>query len=262
MKLNVLLGKRQHSMAIFREQIKDTIAAWNKPNLFRAIRKSYIPRGDNPPEPAYSGHERMVTTVERRFKYLEETCAAYIDQFLSVEATNATSAKADLVVDGKTWGQPSTMELLALKSCLVNGDLLKLYEEIPVRDETKKWDQSKDEEYKRPGMYTHDPTKGVNKVGELETYILEDPNVSQLKDTSKYVPVQAVKKTETIKGDYTVEFFSSEYSHEERAEILDRRSKLLGAVLEALEKCNDVEVAKSQLTAAKIFDYIHRGKNG
>ena len=49
------------------------------------------------------------------------------------------------------------------------------------------------------------------------------------------------------------------WSHRERAELLRRRTKLLTAVIEALKEANDVEAIESNMTAEKLFGYLHKG---
>ena len=81
-----------------------------------------------------------------------------------------------------------------------------------------------------------------------------------MKDSSKYTAVLGSKDTVLELGDYTLQQFSGEYSHRQRAEILARRSKLLSAVIEALKEANDKEVVKSNLTALVLFNYLHYGQ--
>ena len=61
-------------------------------------------------------------------------------------------------------------------------------------------------------------------------------------------------------GDYTVQTFSGEFTHKERAEILRRRSELLSAIVEALKIANEVESVSSNMTADKLFKFLHKGE--
>lgn len=258
MKLNVLLAKRQHAIAIFKKLLADYVEYFKrKDSPFEGYRKSYTPRGDNPIDYNLVGNKRVVSTVNEKLLYFEEHAAPYINHMLSVEATNATAAKAELKVKGKTY-LLSTMELLALKSLLETKEVLAFYQEIPARSEVAKWDRSADGEYKTRDIYTTEPIKGEDKTSEVTEYILEDPNVGHLTDTSKYVPIKTSKRVDKILGDKLVEFFTGAIAHQERADMLARRSQLYEDVLEAIENANTVEAIPSLFTAEKLFDFLHR----
>jgi hypothetical protein len=262
MKLNVLLAKRDHSKATFREQLVETAQYWvkNKGAEFLGIRKSYNPEGENPINYSHVGTQRMVTTVKKRLDYLAGHCSEYVTHQLNMEASNAQVARAPLVVDGKEICKLSAMELMTLKSILDNGELKNVYLHLPVREETRKWELSTDAEYKGGDLWQTAPIEGIDKTGESVNEILSDPNLKNLPDLAKYSPQVVQRKTERVLGTYKVEFFSSAYSFQQRAEMQERRSKLYAAVLEALAKCNEVEVVPSAFTGKQLFDYIHDGK--
>ena len=261
MKLNVQLAKRQHSQSIFKKLLSDTLDFFRrKESPFQGFQKTYTPRGDYPIDYQYVGNKRVVSTVGEKMDYFEKHSGEYINNMLAVEATNATAAKAELIVDGLSFGMLSTMELLALKSFVESKDFVNYYEELPVRSEVWKWTPSTDSEHNHRDIYTTDPIIGEDKTSEVTPYILQDPNVELLVDKSKYVPVQASKRVDIIKGDKRAEIFSGELAIQDRAEMLARRSKFYEGILEAIEKANLVEVVESQCTAQKLFDYIRKGK--
>ena len=99
------------------------------------------------------------------------------------------------------------------------------------------------------------------KTTEKEQYVLEDPNLKNLKDTSNYKSHVAVKNNVVVTGDYTIQHFTGEWSHLQKAEALNRRTKLLTAVVEALKNSNNVDSLNSDLTAKKIFGFIFNGIN-
>lgn len=240
MKLNVLLAKTDHSASQFKKLIGDYVTFFKgKQSEFRGIKKTYAPRPDTVDLPSERAFNLVVTTVDEKLDYLEETVGEHIDNLFSIEATNASSfAIAELVVEGQSWGVLSSLELLRLKSLIETGDLEQLYTNIPVRSDSDIWNESKDPAYTNRSVYEGPQQAGIKKSITKESYILPDPNVQYLKDTSKYVPVQGTKDTILELGDYTIQHFSGEYSHKDRAEILRRRSKLLSAVIEALKNVN------------------------
>lgn len=261
MKLNVLLAKTEHSTAQFKKLISDYIAFFkNNQGDFRGAKKTYTPLPNKPDFPNERGVMKVVTTVTEKLQWLEETAAEHIDNLFAVEATNANgNAKAELIVEEKSFGIFSSLELLRLKSLIENADFEKMYATLPVRSDSEIWVETAEEAYRGRDIYQKPQMSGQNKTTIKESYIIPDPNVQHLKDSSKYVAQVATKDTIDILGDYTFDFYSGETTHRNRAEILRRRSALLAGIIEALKKANEAEAIESQMTAKKLFNYLHRG---
>lgn len=262
MKLNVLLAKTEKSASSYKEILKGYLAFFKgHQDQFKGVLRTYTPREGTIDEPSKRGNKVVVTTVEEKLQWLEETAAEYINSLFAVEATNAGSfAKAKLEVDGVYFGELSSLELLRLKSLLEGDNLEDVYKNIPVRPENELWDKTTNEQYMERDVYESKMQEGVSKSILKENYILPDPNIQYLKNDSKYTPQLGTKDTIIELGNYTVQHFTGEYSHRERAEIIRRRSKLLLAVIEALKVANEQEIIESALTAKKIFGYLHRGE--
>ncbi len=261
MKLNVLLAKTDHLATSFKKSIEDYTGYFkSKQGDFKGEKKTYEPKAGTIDSPGKRENKIVVTTVAEKLKWLEENSTEYIDALFSQEATNANGlAKAKLVIDGKEWGEFSSLELLRLKSLLENGNVEQMYTNIPVRSDSENWTATTQEQYRDREIYEGSLLAGVEKTTEKETYILPDPNIAAIKD-GKYTPSLAQKNTVIELGDYTHQKFSGELSHRERAEILKRRSKLLSAVIEALKISNEAEAIPSKINATKIFGYLHYGK--
>lgn len=262
-KLNVILAKTEHLAASYRQNIKDYLGFFKgSQTAFKGERKTYTAEPGTVDLPNERGNKLVVTTVDEKLQYLSETNAEYINSLFSQEATNAAGGvKAELVVDGKSFGTYSSLELLRLKSLLENGELEQMYASIPVRNDDEEWTKSDDEMYKgRKTVYESTKLSGQKKSVTKESYILPDPNVSSLKNADGYKPQVASKDTIIKLGDFTYQKYTGEWSHRERAELLRRRTKLLNATIEALKIANDAEVVESQMTANKLFDYLHNGK--
>lgn len=259
-KLNVLLAKTDHLASVFKNGLVDYVTFFKKSQgAFKGEKKTYEPFPGTVDYPNERANKLVVTTVDEKLKYLEESSVDYIDALFAQEKTNATgSAKANLVVDGKVWGEYSTLELLRLKTLLENTTLKELYENIPVRNDDEIWNKTSNEMYANRNIWESGQKEGLHKTTVKESYILPDPNISKV-DGAKYTPQLASKDTIMELGKYTHQRFSGEASHTERAYILNRRSKLLTAVIEALKVANEAEVVASGLTAQKIFNYLHRG---
>ena len=195
--------------------------------------------------------------------YFYDESDKFINALFSQEKTNASgNASAELIVDGKSWGVFTSLELLRLKSLLENsdlGDLNNMIKNIPVRSDSQIWNKTSAEEYQDREIFETNITSGVSKSTVKEDYILKDPNVDPGK-TANYNPKVSVKTTVIDLGEYTHQGFSGEWSQRQRAFALKRRNDLLVAVIEALKECNKCEVEESKLTALKIFEYIFTGE--
>lgn len=259
-KLNVLLAKTDHLAASFREAVKDYIGFFDKSQgAFKGEKKTYAPKEGTMDDPRQHNIKLVVTTVDNKLAWLEENSMDYIDALFSMEKTNASgAARAELVVEGDSWGEFSSMELLRLKSFLEGGDLKKMYESIPVRTEDEIWHPATAENFKGHGVFETEMVKSVVKTTDKEPYILPDPNLDRV-DGAKYLPQVVARNIVVELGNATYQKFSGEWSHRQRASLLRRHHLLLTAVVEALKKSNEAEAIKSGLTSEKIFNYLHRG---
>lgn len=259
LKLNVLLAKTDHLAASFAAQIRDYLSFFIKGGKnFTGEKNTYEPLPDTVDYPSERSHRKVVTTVKEKLAYFVETSAEYINAKFAQEKTNSLGvAQADLIVEGVNWGRFTSLELLALKSLLTNNELTQMYEHIPVRADDKEWERSTEESYTDREIFQSPLIRGEKKTVTKEQYILADPNVQYLKDTSKYQPVTATKDTPQKLGDYTYQTFSGEWTPRQRALLLRRRTTLLNAVIEAIKVANEAPVEKSELTAERIFGYLH-----
>ena len=262
MKTNVLLALIEQGATTFRALVNDYVNFFKKnQGDFKCVRKTYTPRPDTMDEPSMRGITAVVTTVKEKLDWLEESTEDYINNRLSMEATNASGlACADLVVEGKVIANLSSSELLALKNLLENKELHQMYSIIPVRSDAEIWSASNAEEYKSREVYEQPLMSGVKKSITKEQYILDDPNLGKMKNTDSYRPQVVTRDTPLELGDWTSQLYSGEWTHLKRAELLKRKNTLYTAVLAALKVANEVEVVESKLKAKDIFAYLHEGK--
>ena len=260
-KMNALLAKTDHLAASYKKMLEDHVKFFkSKQGEFKGEKKTYQPKDGTVDIPSERKNELVVTTVKEKFTWFEETANEYINALFAQEATNASgNAKAKLVVDGVNFGEYSSLELLRMKSLLESGTLEEMYKTIPVRSDSEEWTPTDEEMYSGREIFESPKQTGVKKSVMKESYILPDPNIANSK-TDKYTPQIAQKDTIIELGDYSFQRFSGEWSHRERAELLRRRTKLLTAVIEALKVANEVEAVQSQMTAEKLFGYLHKGK--
>lgn len=261
LKLNIILAKTDHLASSFKKTFEDYVKFFkNNQGSFKGEKKTYDPKAGMIDLPGERSNKLVVTTVDEKLEWLEENSKEYIDCLFAQEKTNASGvAIAPLVVEGKTVGTFSSLELLRLKSLLESGTVVGMYENIPVRNDDEVWNVTDSEMYSGRDIFESPIQQGTRKSTLKESYILSDPNISAIKD-GKYQPQVAVKDTIIDLGDYTFQKFSGEWSHRQRAEVLRRRTTMLTAIIEALKIANECEVIQSSLTANKIFNYLHRGK--
>lgn len=257
-KLNVLLGKTDHLAGNYRNMIKDFTKFFkNSQSSFRGERKTYEAKPGTIDQPGQRKVQKVVTTVDEKLDWFKDNAADYLDALFSLEKTNASGVpKAELIVEEESWGEFSTLELLRLKNLVENGEFATMLENIPVRSDSEIWEATSDEAYQGRKIYDSPLQSGVVKSTTKESYILTDPNIAKLSDSSAYTPITAVRNTIVELGDYTHQRFSGEWSHRQRAEVLRRRQVLLTAIIEALKKANDCEAVDSDLTAKKVLGYL------
>lgn len=261
MKTNVLLALLEQKAGVFKALVNDYVKFFkDEQGQFKGRKKTYSPRPDTVDEPSFRGNVQVVTTVEEKLNWFKQHAVDYFDKKLSVEATNASGkAKADLVVDNFFVGTLSSQELLALKTFLENKELITMWSRIPVRSDAEIWTKTDKEMYEGRDVYEKPQMGGIKRSLTKEQYILEDPNISKIKDASAYKPQIATKDTPIELGDWTDQEFSGEWTHLKRASLLQRREVLHTAVIEALKKANEVEAVNSEITGEWLFEYLHKG---
>lgn len=264
LKLNVLLALTDNLRGAYKNMVADYSKFFSKSQgAFRGEKKTYDARQGTVDEPSKRGYTPVATTVEEKFEYFIDTAGQFVDALFSQEKTNATGvAKANLVVDGKDWGEFTSLELLRLKSLMEAsdmGNLESVLSNIPVRSDSEVWNapDAQDERL----IFETDILKGVAKTTVKTPFIVKDPNMD-----GKELPVgyqaPVVSRDEIMElGDYTHQKFSGEWSQRERALSLKRRASLITAITTALKEANDVSAVESTLTAERIFGYLFFGNN-
>lgn len=267
LKMNALLAKVEHGQAVFRKMTAEFTNFFNKvQGSFVGVRKTYEPKEGAVDNPSMRQNTMVVTTVREKFDWYEENAREYINSTLAVDATNASNTyKTPLVVEGFTIANLSTLELMKLKSLLTKMGIQEMYDHIPVRSDTQIWTPTTEEMYEGREIFETALVTGVSRTSTKREIVLDDPNIrfmvesGKVPDVSKYNPVKSQAETMVEVGDYTVKHFSGEYTQRQKAEILRRRSILLEAVEVAIKQANDVPTVQSELTAEKLFGYLHRG---
>lgn len=261
-KMNTLLAKVDHSQAVFNKEVAAYAALFKgKQGMFRGERKTYAPREGYPEDPSKQGTTAVQSTVNEQFDWFTEKVAVnYLNEQFSVEATNSIGAKkVPLIVDGVNLGELTALDLMRLKSVLTAATFDAMYDLIPVRSDSEVWAKA-DGDYVDREVYCTPMQKGVVRTTESEEVILKDPNLDPAHLPANYNAKTTVKKKTVEIGDYTMQKFSGEWTQTQKAQLLDRKSRLLNAVITALKEVNDVEAVPSNLDVKAMMNYIHKGK--
>lgn len=266
LKMNALLAKVEHGASVFRKMTAEYLQFFTKGQTqFTGVRKTYQPREGTADDPSMRQNNHVVTTVTEKLDWYEKNAETYINSTLSVDATNASNTvKVPLIVNGVSLGELSVLELMKLKTLITKMGMEEMYSNIPVRSDTIIWHNTTDEAYERRDIVQTELLRGVKRTDSKVEIILEDPNIKlmiesgKVPDVSKYNPTRSVKSTMIEVGDYTLQHFSGEYTQRQKAEILQRRSKLLEAIEVAMKQANDTPVVESNLSASTLFNYLHR----
>lgn len=259
MKLAILLAITDSLGVVYKNMLNDFNKFFkNNQGAFQGIKKTYSPKDDTVDEPNKRGNILVQTTVKEKLDWFLENSAEYINALFSQEKTNAMGITAELIVEDKSWGHLTSLELLRLKNIVSAAPIEQLLSSIPVRSDSEEWDTSKNEMYKGREIFESPLVEGINITTTKQDYILKDPNVD--KAGSSYVPQVSQKTTLVELGDTTSQKFSGEWSQRQRANALKRRATLLVAVTKALKECNDAEVVESTVTAQNIFGYLFNGQ--
>lgn len=258
-KLNVLLAKTDSLASLFKGMVSDFSKFFsNSQGAFTGEKKTYSPVDESVDDPSLRGNRIVASTIDEKFSWFTEHSQDYISALFSQEKTNASgSAIAELIIDGKSWGTYTSLELLRLKSIIDHQSIYSMLSNVPTRSDSAIWNETTSERYAGRAILETEIVTGVNKTTEKESYILKDPNIDA--SSPSYTPTVANKTTTVTLGNFTRQEYSGAWSHRQKAEALARRSKMTTSILEALKRCNEVETVQSNLTADKIFGYLFNG---
>ena len=262
LKLNVLLAITDALRVKFKNMTADHTKFYGKAQgSFKGAKATYVAREGCLDDASKRSFVRVVSTVDEKLAYYIKESNEFINALFSQEKTNASGvATAELIVGDVSWGSYTSLELLRLKSLIESaelGSLESMLTSIPVRSDAEIWNKSSNNEYTGREIWESPLLSGTSKTSIKEEYILADPNLGKV--TGTYTPKTSLKTITQEVGDYTVQEFSGEWSHRERAGALKRRSDLLIAVTKALKESNECEIVESTLTAERIFGYILKG---
>lgn len=248
----VLLGLREKLEKTFGGMLDDFLSKFkNKQGIFQGWNKTYDALEGYADDPTKRSFQKVSGTVKEQLDWFKQYTQDYFDTVLSIEKTNSTGIKSELVVAGKNWGEYSVLELLRLKSIL-DGKLRAIINELPIRDEKVIWNKTTKDYYGNRDVWETPVVEGFTKTTLKRTEIINDPHI---KDTEGRPPVAVQIETQVNVGHFAEQKFTGEITMLERAEILVKYDQLYNGIIEALENANNIETVESDL-GKKFIEYI------
>lgn len=243
-KLHELLAVEQDRKAKANQAVSEAVQTFSKKDvLFDGVQKRYIAMEEDT-EIIPDENKEMVSTVKEKLNSTLEAFAAGIDAHISKEETNgANLAKAELVVDGVSFGTFSATSLLALEGHLTK--LKELYQTIPVLDQAKKW--------------IFDAQRNAYRTEEeVKFRSIKRPKVIVKYEATKEHPAQTeLLYLDFQVGKYETTYFSGKITAAQKATLLRRIDSLGEAVKIARSKANNVDVQNVKL-ANRLFDFVNK----
>lgn len=262
MKINTKLAKLEHESSQHKQRVSDYYQFFSKKQgSFKGIKKTFVPRDGFEVDPNYTTNTGVVTTVDEKLDWFNDAFTEFLKDLFSIEATNSSGARTiPLVVDGVKFGDLTALELMRLRGILTDKSLDTMYRNIPVREDNVVWRPTTNGEYAGRKIFETEEIKGQTRTGENEEIILKDPNVDPQHLPANYQAKTTIKRRQVVTGDYTVQNYTGEWTHRQRAELLNRKSKLLEAVITALKDINDSESIDTGLDVEKFIGYLTTGQ--
>lgn len=259
-KLNVLLALREKLANRYAQMVGDYTSFFkNKQGAFQGTLKTHTPLDGYSVDATKVANVRIISTVNEKMDWFLKEASEYLNTALSIEASNGQGAPVvELEFEGKTYGPYPATVLLRLRGIVESDKFATMLGVIPVREETKVWLPTTDEDYqKRGNIFETERQEGETRTSETHDEILKDPNLDPQHLPSNYrAQVTQVKKTVKT-GDYTAQMFTGEWTHQQRANLLKRRSALIDAINIALQKVNDREAVECNIT--ELFKHLIYG---
>ena len=261
MKLNQVLALTENQQTELKKILTDYIGYFkNSQGDFKGEKKTYEAIPGYVDMPANRYNKLVVTTVNEKLDYLFDVIRPILKNQFDLEGTNAAGLpKAELVIAGESWGEFTSLELLRLKSFVTNPKLIEMIQRIPVKSDSREWRQTEEEGYQEREIQQTPTLLFQEKTTEKEEVILHDPNIQKAIEAGKeinYSPQTSVKSKQVVIGEGTFTEFSGEWSHHARAHALKRIQQMKEAIIDALQRANQVEVVESKLDPEKVLSFI------
>ena len=178
---------------VFSQVLKETANTFvKKVSKFIGISKTFQPRQEDlfteeelkfkdasfNPLNFESEYKEPDTSIKERLTFLKDELSDFIDNSISIEKTNASGkTKTTLIVNGVSFGEFSSLELLSMRSALKT--LKPVYEAIPTNERNDLiWDSTNK-------MYKTSPVKTLKSKEVEDVRVVSKANQFQKEDKLK-----------------------------------------------------------------------------
>jgi hypothetical protein len=251
-KLHEVLAVEADKEGIAKKVLAESVQVFkSKHHLFTGFNKSLSMDSDDEGnaslESASKESQLIETTVGERLEYTEVALTDWLDVVLQKEATNQSSAKADLVIDGNVIASnvPATF-LLGLETKLKH--VRTMYEAMPTLAPGIIWEA--DVNAVKEGIYRSREADIKAKTQKRPMHrVLVEPTAHHRAEIEKW-------NEEVVVGKYTTNHQSSMLPAAAKSKIMGRIDSLIQATKQARMRANTAEVEKVNIGQA-LFGFIH-----
>jgi hypothetical protein len=254
-RLAVYLGLRDKNEKDFTNMLNDMTSKFkNKQGIFMGFRNTFVPEEGHPDMPENRKFQAVSSTVAEQLDYFKEHTRDYFNTVFAIERTNAGGVTAELIVNEKSWGTYTTLELLRLKGIL-DSKLKLMVQDLPIRPETVIWEKTNDPVYAGRNIYESPLDRGKTKTTLKRIVIINDPHIADSPHPRQ--PMTQQIDTPVNTGEYTKQDFSGAITNKERAGLEVAYNQIYKGVVAALEAANSAEIKESDL-GDKVLDYLFK----
>jgi hypothetical protein len=191
--------------------------------------------------------KEVQTTVDDQLNFMGSELARYWDASLQKEEANQR-AKAQIIIDDKPIGpELPAIVLLSMEKKLES--LLAVYNAIPTLDASKAWEA--DNTYAIPGVFRTKHSSERQQTITVKDWIEVSPATREHK-----AQIVQSEKTEVL-GKYITDEFSGSLTSLDKAERIQRLTKLIRAVKTARQRANGTEVNNKLEFGLELLSYVN-----
>jgi hypothetical protein len=241
-KLHQLIANEGDTNSAYDRIKAETFGVFKDHSRLDGFTRTYTPK-DAEGQGLPDERKEIVTTVRQRLDWTERFLTELLDHELKRDRTN-TTAKADLVVDGKTIAEnvPATY-LLTLERRL--KEIRAVYDAIPTLDMAHPWK-------------AREAGSDVMQYGPVEQVRTEKQTIPLVlhPGTDKHPPQVDKIIKDVVIGTWNRVEFSGRITPDRKAQYLERVDKFIKAVRDARMDANNATVIDDAI-GKQVFEYLN-----
>lgn len=245
-----LLAICQEGKKMLTELFQKVVAIFNSDSQFNGVKEVYTPTEEDGIVDYKHNREVMPASkgADVLGKFINKTVSIY-ENLLSIDKTNSSSRTIELVVDDKSFGKFTVLELMRLKSELTRNEFVKVIDNMPI-EPNRNWSVV-DNGIKYSTTSTYKDKTTVRKP-----IIVKDPNVNPDNLPAHYTGNVQYIDEEVIIGSYTQVYMTSAFDAQYVQKVSENYKKLIIAITNAITELNNTETIKTEGDVDKVFGFI------